>query len=359
MMRNSFITFIFFTISFSGISQSTLTFADSIRKAYKIPELAYAVVSSDKIIEIQTLGFKKINSKLSAEPNDKFRIGSNTKAITGFIAAQLVKSGKIKWTTKFFDLYPELKIKSDPAYYQLTLLNLLSFRTKLFPYTYTYEEPKKEQFSGNEDEQRYQFTQWFFQKKPVSSNDSINFSNLGYTAAALMLEKVTGRSYKELVYGLGKELNINFGFGAPNSADTLQPWGHNNELKPEQPGDSYKLNWLLAAGNINASLPDYIKFIQLQLQGLSGRSELLSKEEFNFLHYGLTRFSIGWFQAINDNEQRFSYNIGNPGTFLTKVYVFKDIDKAFIIFSNIQSPRADEGTNVLLSELQKKYNSKE
>ncbi|MBA2611109.1 MAG: serine hydrolase [Bacteroidetes bacterium] len=354
MIKKTTITFIICLIFHGIVAQSTFTFADSIRKVYGIPELAFAVVSSDVIYEMQTIGIKKIHSNLIANKYDRFRIGSNTKAITGFIAARLVKQKKVEWNTKFFDLYPELKEKSNKAYHQLTLLNLLSFRTKLNKYTYTDEVPAKEQFIGNEDQQRYQFAQWFFQQKPVESKDSVNFSNLGYVAAGLMLEKVSGRFYKELVNDLGKELDINFGFGAPNSIDTLQPWGHDAELKPEQLGDSYKLNWLLAAGNINMSLPDEIKFIQLQLQGLKGGSKLLSKEEFNFLHFGLSKFSVGWFWLIDGNKQKYSYNQGNPGTFLSKIYVYKD--KAFILFSNVQSDRADKGLDILFTDLKKRYN---
>lgn len=348
-------TLFFFILSFFVNAQSTLTFADSIRRVYHIPELGFAVVSSTKVYEMQTMGVKKNTSSLIAQPNDKFRIGSNTKAITGFIAALLVKQNKIAWDTKFFDLFPELRLKSNSAYYHLTLLNLLTFRTKLFPYTYTYSKPSKEQFTGDESEQRYQFATWFFQQKPVSHKDTINLSNLGYVAAGLMLEKVSGKSYKQLVTDLGLQLDINFSFGAPNSIDTLQPWGHDKNLKPEPPGDSYKLNWLLAAGNINVSLPDYAKFIQLQLQGLSGQSKLLTKEEFVFLHYGLNEFSVGWFWLTDENKKTFSYNIGNPGTFLTKVYVFKDIDKAFILFSNSQTTNTDEGLDVLFNELYNKY----
>lgn len=337
--------------------QNLLTFADSIRKQYKIPELAYAVVSSEKVLELAVIGVKKINTSIVAESNDKFRIGSNTKAITGFIAAQLVKQKKISWNTQFFDLFPELKAKSNRAYHPLTLLNLLTFRTKLYPYTYTYAKPTQDQFTGNEQEQRYQFTAWFFKQKPVVSKDSINFSNLGYIAAGLMLEKASGKSYKELVQVLGSQLGIRFGFGNPNSIDTLQPWGHDQNLNPEPPNDNYKLNWLLCAGNITVSLPDYVKFIQLQLQGLSGKSTLFTKEEFMFLHFGLTKFSVGWFWETDENHQPYSYNIGNPGTFLSKVFVFKDSDKAFILFANAQSPDTDTGLNILYEELKRKYNN--
>src|SRR3954468_7067902 len=90
----------------SYFSQPNKKFADSIRVHYKIPELAYAVVSSDSIFEIQTLGVHKVNTNFTAKANDRFRIGSNTKTITSYIAAILVKKGKINWNTKFFALFP-------------------------------------------------------------------------------------------------------------------------------------------------------------------------------------------------------------------------------------------------------------
>jgi CubicO group peptidase (beta-lactamase class C family) len=123
------------------MGQNTAAFADSIRRLYKIPEIAYAVVSSDSVLELATIGVKKINTFIYVESNDKFRIGSNTKAITSFIAAQLVKQKKINWSTKFFDLFPELTQESNKEYRNMTLLDLLSFRTKLFPYTYTFSKP--------------------------------------------------------------------------------------------------------------------------------------------------------------------------------------------------------------------------
>lgn len=340
----------------ASLAQTLTQFADSIRIHYHIPELAFAVVSADNVLEQQTMGYQRVNTHYKAQATDKFRIGSNTKAITGFIAALLVKQGKISWHTKFFDLYPELKTKSKPAYHQLTLLQLLSFRTRLFPYTYTYSQPATNQFTGNEAEQRYQFTEWFFQQKPVMSGDSIHFSNLGYIAAGLMMEKVSGKTYKELVTDLGKQLNIHMGFGPPNLTDTLQPWGHDSNLKPEPPQENKKLDWLLAAGNIHMSINDYARFIQLQLAGLAGKSSLLSKKEFEFLHFGLHTFAVGWFWEQDENKQVYSYNIGNPGTFLSKVYVYKSKDRAYIMLSNTQTEEADEGLDVLYNELKKTYN---
>ena len=349
-MRFSFIL-ILFIFSSPLTSQTTFAFAESLRVNYHIPEMAYAVVSSDEVKEMQVLGIKKINTNLKASINDKFRIGSNTKTITGFIAALLVKEGKIKWETKFFDLFPEMKSTSDPAHYKLTLLDLLSFRTNLYSYTYTYAKPEQKDFTGDETEQRYQFTNWFLKQKAVVDSNSIHFSNLGYTAAALMLEKVSGKSYKQLVKELGAKLNIDFNFGQPNSLDSLQPWGHDKNLIVEPPGDSYKLNWLLAAGNINVSLPDYVKFVQEQLRGLKGESTFLSVEEFNFLHTGLPEFAVGWFWEKDKFGHVVSSHRGNPGTFLSQVIVCKEKDTACLIFFNVQSDDGNTALDILSDRL--------
>ena len=336
-------------------AQPTGKFADSIRIQYRIPALGYAVISSNSILEIQVAGISKINTSHAVSLNSKFRIGSNTKAITAFVAALLVKEKRITWNTKFFDLFPELKATSHEAYHKLTLLNLLSFRTQLYPYTYTDSLPLKEEIQGNEQEQQLQFTSWFLKQNPVRKSGDVHFSNVGYAAAALMLEKASGKSYKQLLEELGKQLDISFGFGNPNQNDSLQTWGHNRDLIPDNAQNDYKLNWLMAAGNIHLTLPDYCKFIQLQLQGLAEKSTLLSKQEFEFLHYGLKRFALGWFWEKDERNQHISYNIGNPGTFLSSVFIFKESDKAIIVFSNAQTSEAEKGIQVLIEKLKQQY----
>lgn len=329
--------------------------ADSIRRLYEIPELAYAVVSADSVLEMHVLGNRRWGADYAAGPVDRFRIGSNTKGITGFIAARLVKQGVINWDTRFFDLYPELKEQSRHAYQELTLLDLLTFRTRLLKWTYTDTAPPAEEIIGDEPAQRYAFMAWCLRQPPVPETSGPSFSNPAYVAAGFMLEKATGRSYVELVADLGKELGIHFGFGAPNATDKDQPWGHGQDLEPEPPQENGKLNWLLAAGNIQLSLPDYAKFIQLQLAGAAGRSPLLSSEEFHFLHQGRDRFAVGWFWEREATGDPVVYNIGNPGTFLSKVYMLPAKDRAFIFLCNAQTSMAEHGLNELYREVKRRY----
>jgi len=340
----------------SAFTQKNSSFADSIRIKYKIPELAYAVVSSDSIFEIQSLGFQRANSKLKADINDKFRIGSCTKTITSYIAELLVKEGKLQWNTKFFDLYPELKAHSDKAYYDLTLQDFLTFRANLIQWSYGNDTPIKKEIRGDNQQQRYEFVAWVLQQKPVTQIKTIYWANPSYVAAGLMLEKATGKKYEALVEELAQKLGIKFDLGQPNLKDKNQPWGHDENLKPEKPALNYKLNWLSSAGNINVSLPDFSKFIQLQLQGFLGKSKYFTKEEFDYFHFGLPDFSFGWKTDVDTTSNlKYSFHEGNPGTFLTKTLIFKDIDRAFIIFANVQSDEAENGMNVLLNELKKQY----
>jgi CubicO group peptidase (beta-lactamase class C family) len=356
MYRCFVVLFFLCFVLFPAAAQNRAAFADSIRKVCQMPALSYAVISADSVYEIQALGERKLNSGLPATLSDRYRLGSNTKAITGFLAAQLVKQGKITWHTRFFDLFPEMKPASRRIYHDLTLLDLLTFRTRLYPYTYTDTKPATNEITGSEAMQRSLLMQWVFSHRPVRKKDSVSFSNPGYVAAAMMLEKASGQSFTTLVTELGNTIGADFAFGPPNLQDTLQTWGHNENGQPEAPADNPRLNWLLPAGNINATLPHYIRFIQLQLKGLQGRSDLLSQEEFNFLHYGRSRFAVGWFVNTSAPDHTFTWHVGNPGTYLSKVYVYRRSGIAIIVFTNIQSAAADQGTNLLIDRLSALHN---
>jgi CubicO group peptidase (beta-lactamase class C family) len=357
-MNRLVITAILIAFFIPVLGQSNSWFADSIRIKYKIPELAYAVVSSDSVFELEVLGVQRANSTFKGNINDRFRIGSNTKTITSYISALLLKQGKIAWDTKFFDLYPELKTQTNSAYYDLTLQDLLTFRANLIKWSYGNNTPTQKEIKGNPQQQRYEFITWILQQNPVAEKQMIYWSNPSYVAAGLMLEKATGKPYETLVEELGRELGIQFGFGQPNEKDKNQPWGHDENSKPEEPSSNYKLNWLSSAGNINVSLPDYAKFIQLQLRGLLGKSKIFTAEEFEYLHFGLPEFSFGWKWYVDEKTQlKYSFHEGNPGSFLTKAFICKETDKAFIIVANKQSDEADEGLVLLLEELKRKYGS--
>ena len=77
---------------------------DSLRVKYNIPAIAYGIIRNDSVLVEHVTGFRNIETKEKASPNDLFHIGSNTKAFTSFLAGKLIEKGLISWNTKFFDL---------------------------------------------------------------------------------------------------------------------------------------------------------------------------------------------------------------------------------------------------------------
>ncbi|MFH2048780.1 MAG: serine hydrolase domain-containing protein [bacterium] len=359
MMAKTIIIFFILLIATSATAgdQALIEVADSIRQEYGIPELGYAVVSSDSVLEMATLGFKRANSTIAAEPNDRFHLGSCTKAITGFVAALMVKRNEIQWNTKFFDLYPELKTSSDSAYYDMTLADLLSHRARIQPLTENEEFPPDDYFKDSSS-QRYQFVTWVLGKKPVESEEGYSYSNAGYSAAAIMLEKASGKTWEKLVENVGRELGLGFGFSWPNLADSSQPWGHSTEdsrLIPLPPSDPYNLLWVEPAGDINMSIGDFTKWIQFNLRGLQGKGPLLNKQEYEFLHYGMPdHYAIGWTWGVNSNGHKVSAHDGSADTFYCWAYIIREIDRAYIILANSANK---SGVKELLKVFLNRYGS--
>jgi CubicO group peptidase (beta-lactamase class C family) len=355
-------TIIITVISLTVKGQDLQKFSDSLMMTNQIPELGFAVISPDSILELKTLGFHRTdlkNQQTKANLSDYFHLGSNTKAITGFVAAYLVEKNKIKWTTKFFDLFPDWKKNSNSAYYDITLVDLLSHRAKIQPYTSGLEFQELPAFKGDKSEQRKQFSKYLLKEKPVKNNGKVyNYSNAGYSIAALMLAKVSGKTWEQLTKELmTTKVKVNLGFGFPNRLNLNQPYGHwieKDTLKALGPDIDYDLALGEPAGDISMTLPDYAKFIQLNLQGLSGKDNVLKASTYHFLHFGLKDYSIGWGNVNKDGKQ-LSEHSGSAGTFFCYTLLDKTNKLAYVIIANSATQQTQQGVFKLLNILRKKY----
>jgi CubicO group peptidase (beta-lactamase class C family) len=350
-----------FTSGFS-FGQSNFEYADSIRRTEGIPELAYAVITSDSILGISFLGYHSVNLPDTASVTDRFHIGSNTKAMTAFTIAKYVEEKKLNWDTKFFDLFPEWKKGSDPAYYNITLKDLLSHRAGIPPFTEDEEGNTIPQFKGTKQEKRNQFGKYVLTLKPVAidSNLKYTYSNAGYTLATLMLEKVTGKSWEDLVVKVfNKNLKLDVRFSWPDNQFRKDTWGHiseNGKLIPLPSNTEYHINYMQPAGDINITLPDYIKFIQLNLDGLKGNNNYLTASTYNFIFKGLANYSMGWANII-EKDKEFSAHSGTAGTYFSNVSIDRKKYIAYIIFANSATENTVDGIRLLMRRLKAKYGS--
>lgn len=352
---------LFLTIATACIGQKSIQFADSIRKIYNIPEISYAVIDSKTTIEIEALGYHSSSLPDTATLHDRFHIGSNTKAMTAFIISKYVEKGKLKWTTPFFELFPKWIETSKSDYLNITLQELLSHNAGIQPFQGE-NDPQIPEFKGTKQEKREQFGQFVLTLMPANmdTTNPFMYSNAGYTLATLMLEKVTGKSWEQLVEKVfNKDLKLNVKLSWPENQKQKETWGHsfeNGKLKPVPSTIDYHLDYTEPSGDINIKLIDYIKFIQLHLDGLSGKNNYLKAETYKYIHKGIENYSIGWYN-IYENNKELSTHSGTAGTYYSLVHIDRINKKAYIIFTNSFNTDTQQGVRLLIRKLKENYGS--
>lgn len=360
-MKFKIVCFFFYCWSTFMYGQSHAQFADSIRVSNDIPELSYAVISGDEILEINALGLHSVDLKDPATLNDRFHIGSNTKAMTAFMIAKYVEKGKLKWTTKFFDLFPDLKKSAKPEYYDITLEKLVSHQARIQPFQGE-NDPAVPDFKGNPQEKRNQFGQFVvtLDRVTIDQDHKYVYSNAGYTLATMMVEKVTGKSWEQLVDQVfNRDLKLDIKLSWPENQIVKDTWGHsfeNNKLSPVPSNTDYHLDYTEPAGDINIKLTDYIKFIQLNIKGLQGHNNYLKASTYHFIHKGIEGYSLGWFNSY-ENNQDFSTHSGTAGTYYTIAAIDRKNFIGYIIFTNSFNESTINGVRLLMRKLKKDYGS--
>ncbi|HMG83164.1 MAG TPA: serine hydrolase domain-containing protein, partial [Ferruginibacter sp.] len=211
-------------------------------------------------------------------------------------------------------------------------------------------------------ERRKGFGKWVLTLKPVIADTSLHYyySNAGYILAALMLEKVTNKTWEKLdSICFNQCLGINTGFSWPDNQTKKDTWGHwmeGDSLTAIPSTINYHLYYQEPASDLNVSLPDYIKFIQLNIQGLEGKDNFIKSSTYNYMHKGIPYYSIGW-SNIYDRGKEFSAHSGTAGSYFATVSIDRQKNIAYIIFMNTATDDAVSGMRILLKGLKVKYGS--
>lgn len=341
------------------LGQKNAAYADSLRRASKIPELTYAVVTGDSVLELAAMGRHSVDLPDTATLDDRFHIGSNTKAMTAFIIAKYVEKGKLKWDTKFFELFPDLKNNSNTAYHNITLEQLLSHRAGIHPFQ-DESDPPLPPFVGNRQQKRWAFGDFALVLDPMKP-DSLHpfvYSNAGYTLATMMVEKVTRKSWEQLVEKVfNRDLKLDVKLSWPDNQTRKDTWGHtyeNNQLTPMPSNSGYHLDYTEPAGDINVKLKNYLKFVQLQLQGLEGKDNYLKASTYRYIHKGIENYSIGWFN-VYENGADFSTHSGTVGTYFSLVAIDRKKLVGYVIFANSFNEETVNGVRLLMRKLKQDY----
>jgi CubicO group peptidase (beta-lactamase class C family) len=169
---------------------------------YDLPALAAAVVKEGKIIASGAVGTRRAGAAMPVTGNDRFHIGSDTKAMTALLAGILVDDKKLRWDSTVAEVFPELAAVMTPGLRRVTLEQLLSHTSGIPGDNQAADRLLTKSLSqdGNLDEMRYWLVrEWIKQPLAAKPGARFEYANMNYILAGAMVERLSGKTWEELM----------------------------------------------------------------------------------------------------------------------------------------------------------------
>ncbi len=320
-----------------------------------LPALAAGAMKDGRVLALGAVGLRMIGSPAKVKVEDKFHIGSCTKAMTATLAGIAVEERKLTWESTLAEIFPERRKKLNEAFREVTLPILLTHRAGL-----AHDGTYYGKSGAPVTEQRLAYMDSILSKPPDYQPDTYNYSNAGYIIAGAMLERVMGKPWEDLMREkLFKPLDMpSAGFGvAATGRRADQPWGHvlkDGKYVPRY-GDNHRA--LGPAGTVHCSIMDYLKFAGLHSSMGARPPGLLTRETCETLHRAAKEdYAMGW-GAVERSWARGKAltHAGSNGMNYFVVWVAPKTDFAIAVASNGAGEKAPSALDRVAGELVKKY----
>jgi len=206
--------------------------------------------------------------------DDRWSLGSNTKAMTAALFARLVEQGRARWAMPLAEAFPGVAI--DPAWGEITLDDLMHHRGGLLDNDVIGRDWL---MTARDDpaalpEQRAVIAARALGRPPGGPRGAFAYGNANYMLLGAVIERITGGSWEdamraEVFAPLGVARG---GFGPPKGDNA---WGHRaangqrTPMPPEHPGADNPFA-LGPAGMAHMTLSDYARFIGVFLNDGAG-----------------------------------------------------------------------------------------
>lgn len=272
---------------------------DTLREKHAVPALGAAAMRGGEIVALGVSGVREFGKADAVTTNDLWHLGSCTKSMTATLAGVLVEEGKARWDMKIADALPELKSKLHADWREVTLEQLLTHRSGAQKTAWPDLWMAAMSLKGTPLEQRLWFTEGLV-TRPTEAPAGTKFiySNQGFAIAGAMLEKLSGKSYEELLREkVFAPLGIkSAGFGPPGEGQPRGHFGQGGSLRAA-PVDSDNPPAITPAGRVHCTLTDFARYASWHARGPLHDVKLMSDATFQKLHTAVTgqEYAMGWF----------------------------------------------------------------
>jgi CubicO group peptidase (beta-lactamase class C family) len=169
---------------------------------YDLPAIAAAVAKDGKIVAVGAVGTRVMGMDIPVAVDDRFHLGSDTKAMTATLAGKLIDDGKLSWTTTIGEVLGPVIPGLKPKFAAIPLEQLLSHTSGLpsdnqeivdLYFANAYEVTPTEY-------RRQIISDWGTRHEPEETDGkTFRYSNLGYMIVGAMIEQVTGQPWENLM----------------------------------------------------------------------------------------------------------------------------------------------------------------
>lgn len=243
-------------------AQDLRAYIADLRRKWGIPGMAVAVVKGDEVLLAEGFGERDTEKKLPVTPATQFAIGSTTKAFTSVIIGTLVDEGKLEWDKPVSDYLPDFRLHDEYATAHLTVRDLLTHVSGLPRYDLLWY--------GADFTRRDLYDRLRFLEPTAPLRQKWQYQNLMYMTAGILAEKVSGRTWEELVR---ERIFAPLGMrNATLSVAAMQASGDYSLPYTKEEGavkkiDFRSLDAIAPAGAVNAGAQEMAAWLRLNLNG--------------------------------------------------------------------------------------------
>lgn len=362
-------------ISIDGLLEPFLT-------RYELPALAAAVVKDGRIVAAGAVGTRRFGARIPVTINDRFHLGSDTKAMTALLAAMLVEQRKLRWNSTIGEVFPELAAKMDAGLRTVTLEQLLSHTSGIPGDNDAFGDllMKAMLRDGNLDTIRYwMLRQWASQPLSSQPGSQFAYANLGYTLVGAMLERATGKTWDELITErVFDPLELrSAGLGCQASPGRIDaPLGHalvDGRIEAFLAGPNGDNPPVIGpAGIAHMSVLDFARWAGWNAGEGKRRPKLVRPETFRKLHTQVIAmpekkdaapgtpsrggYALGWGRLDVDwAPYQLLHHGGSNGKNLAHIWIDVQRDFALVLMTNISGKKAEDALFALAPLLYRKF----
>lgn len=350
---------------------------------YGLPALAAAVVKDGKVVAVGAVGTRRAGEKIPVTVNDRFHLGSDTKAMTALLAATFVEAGKLRWESTMADVFPELAEKMDSGLRRVTLVQFLSHTSGVPSDNDVFVDllGKAMLQDGNLDEMRYWLVkEWSMQPLVSEPGTKFAYANMNYVIAGSMIERVGGKTWDELITErIFTPLGLHTaGLGCQATLGKVDaPLGHfmidgkPKALLAGPNGDNALV--VGPAGIAHMSVLDFARWAGWNAGEGKRGPKLVRPETLKKLHTPVISFEIknaapgtpssgkyalGWGEvAVDWAPEPLLTHTGSNERNLAQIWIEPQRDFAMVTVTNIGGAKADQALKALARELYAKFGS--